>query len=241
MRIKLYSRNQIIINLVIFVLLSYVFIHVLEALKLGISALDMDRIYSGMMDAPVLVICSIAVIISVTKASRMSLKLYPAFCLFTLYKSFTMFFAHFDKLILSLIFIYVIIAFYLCVLWILELNSAAYCPKFRVNETEQKSLLSIYAEVVTSVGNKYSGYLTNWDESSCFILFDCEFFPGKTKLPVDVNISFSDSSFSQKGRIISGYGAGVGIEFYKSKVNRFDMGWNHFHSLMLDRGYLPQG
>ena len=236
MALKLYRKSTVIKNMAVFLLLSVIYLHIINSLNEGISAFNPARLGVILHNNIVFVILVFLTIISTLKAVKLSKFLFIAVTSVVLYHSFFIFFDKFDKFILVLSFIYLLVAFYFFIFWRLEMNEAIYCPGYNINDIGPKAEHSLSALIEFPDGQTHEGILTNWDESCCFICLTQKIKYVST--PLNITFSIEGNSFQQSGRIVSQYGTGVGIRFETNHQSPY--GWKHFFTVLCDRGYVPR-
>ncbi len=243
MRVKLYKRSIIINNLLVFILFSIIFLHILYSLDRGISAYSVDIFRSFLSDNILLSIVAFVTGVSIWNIFSFSKILFFLFCSLIFISGMVIFFHNFDKFILVLDFIYLLLAVYFYIFWKLELEEAIYHPNFSSADINKAFAYSLNIEVELDSGEKIKGHLTNWDNNSCFLFLEMKNnFRGR----VNLHIEFENRIFAQRGVIISQYGSGIGVKFsfdedYDSigddGKNRFH--WIDFLTIISDRGYQP--
>ena len=236
---RLHKRSQIIRNFCLFLLCSVFFVHVVKSLELGKSALNYLEIRDTAMDNWWILACLFPALYTVfwaKKSSKYVLVIY--FCV-VFYSSLIPLFTKFDKTIFILNFIFITLYFLFYFFWRVEISDSIYCPGFSPYNIEKDSDFGLKANVVDLKNYEFKGHITNWDPSGCFIYLDHPIKACRGR--VAVNIKFEGKDFNQKGRVISSFKYGIGVQFELGKKPSKRYGWPEFFDILSDRGYYPIG
>ena len=141
---------------------------------------------------------------------------------------------YFDKLIVLMLFVYILLSFYYQLLLKVELSRAFINPLFSSKELFDPMLYKIRCEIFANGEKRGEGYLTNWDEVGCFALLD---LPTKVDGDFEVVVLHKQHKFTQSAKLASiSYNRGVGIRFIcddsKSLFN-----WVEFYKIINDLGF----
>ncbi len=234
MALKVHKRSIVLNNLLMFILSSIVFVHIMESFSLGVSAINKDRITSFFINHFWIVSLMFVTLLSVLKMAHFSRYLIAIFFSLVIYSSFTTFLLNFDKLILTYIFIYIAVSGYFILFWVLEMKESVYCPRYVKGHIKYKSLHSLEVQIEQD-GKTFTGFLTNWDIGTCFVsmkdLIDIRFGV------LNFKVEFEGYVFSQSAELITSYDNGAGFRFLNSKDERDNHNWNDFYTILKDRGY----
>ena len=239
MGLKLYKRNTTIQNVLLLLVFSLFFLHILYSLSSGQSALNYPKfidLLKNKWPVSVLFFLSFVSVFFVRNLSR-----YFLFSFFAIVSGLGLylFFDDFNKIILFLILIYFFVTFYFTNLWNRELGEAVYAPNFSLHDVEIRPPFAFNVTLETDRGEKIKGNLTNWNESGLFFVPELDLPP--TKKPVNLAIDFENLIFKEKGLIVTKFGKGVGIRFnFNDDSNNF-LGWKEFYKIIEDRGYRSKG
>lgn len=239
MGLKLYKRNTTVQNVLIILVFSLFFLHILYALKSGNSAFNhLSFLYLLKTKWPITLLFFLS-FVSVFFVRAFSKYLLFAFFAGVFGLSFYLFFEDFNKIILLLTFIYFFVTFYFLGLWNKELKEAVYSPNFSLHDVEIKPPFSFDVCLETEEGQKISGNLTNWNNSGLFFVSG-EDIP-RTKKPVKLTVDFENLKFVEVGDIVTRFGKGAGIRFnLNDNLDNF-LGWKEFYKIIEDRGYRSKG
>ncbi len=227
------KRSAVIINTLLFILLSMFFLSVMESLEAGISALDIKGFIGFLDQNTFLIIVAGIAFISTLFLSSIGPSLFLLFCFVALYKSIVYFTIDFDKLILILTFVYTVLCYNFYQFLRLELKEPFYNPNFPLNiiPSYKNKLLPVK---LNKDGIEYDAHLTNWGLNGFFCKLDGE---GSPKGVVEVEIMIEGHSFFAEGVIVTRVPGGVGIRVRKSLIP--EMGWTDFYGIINELGYRP--
>ncbi len=106
-------------------------------------------------------------------------------------------------------------------------------PKYTEHELFDPMLYKIRASVLFEGEVKGEGYLTNWDEVSCFI-YTSEVLEGNVDT---VRIDFDGCEFFQDAKIASkGINGGIGLKFMRNGSDTI-LNWGEFIKIISDQGF----
>lgn len=236
MSVKLIRRGSVLKNTVLFIFLSFIFYHITQALFVQVSVVEPSFLIEQVLDSKLMIALGLISLIQVWRARRSSLLFMTLFFCHVFLEGFMLFLADFDKVLLLLSFVYLIFAFYYLIFWKLELEDAIYHPHFSLNDIRLRPRYPIDIEIKLEGGKSYTGFLSNWGESSCFVLLDEKWdeIRGHLKL----KIMFEGHEFESFAQVVSVYGPGVGLKFTPQKEsNSAALEWRHFYDIIDDRGY----
>lgn len=238
-QLKVKNKDILVVNLIIFLLLSFVFLYLQYAYRHHLSPFSLvflRKSFELFWYALVpLVTCSILV----WKHHRFSASLFT-FCISLVsYKVTEGLFIEFNKIIVITLFFYLVIYYSLYQLYVFYLSSA-YLNANYINSDLFPPLLKDVPCLVKFEQNSLVGHLTNWDNDGCFLKLDhpLESLPGKIRVQID----FKGRSFEQDGEVVahSVDFTGVGIKFGKTPKGLNIFNWAEFNELVHELGYKPE-
>ena len=240
MGLKVYKYNEVIQNLILFLILSIFFLHIVISFNKGLSALNWVSLKSLFFDLPILNLLFIGSILSIMRAKNFSKLFLILFFIYISSYSFLLFFENFDKIILVLNFIYIVFAFYFYIYWTFELRKAIYLPCYSPHDIGDKTYYDLKGKVlIKDSKEEILGYIVNWDQEGCFFY--------SKKLPVKRNkggvtlvVEFEGLIFSQEAEVVTSYFNGIGLRFIiNKKEDNSSYSWSDFFKIIGDRGFLP--
>ena len=237
MRIKLYRRSSVVKNIILFLIFSLVYLHVIISLDSGVSALNLEVFLKLIWTKKHLLIFNILALVTVINARSISKVMFSIFIGIMLYEGLMVFFNNLDKLILVMNASYLIISYFFYLFWHLELKEAIYRPGFTKSMIGSKSVYDINVDVEAEFKDPVSGYLTNWNDNSCFLILTNN-YENDLRNTVKVTLYFESNVFVQWGEIITSYGDGIGIKFFMNEQNEDkSLDWGDLYQIVTDRGY----
>lgn len=238
MSIKLLKRSAVLKNTIFFIILSFVYYHIIHSLSAQVSALDVNFLIENALSSRLLIAFGLLSVLQVWMAKRISVLFLGVLFLWIFLESFVLFLDDFNKLTLILSFIYLIFAFYYLIFWKLELEEASYHPKFNLNDIRLRPAYPVKVKLTLSEGEVYTGHISNLGENSCYILLDEKWDMIRGEL--ELQIYFEENQFDSYAQVVSMYGPGIGLRFKLKgpEENAGSLGWTDFYAIMSDRGYV---
>ncbi len=236
---KILKRNYGHRNLIIFLILSMIYLHSIYSLSQGRSLFTTLSFRSFFIEHYLILLVTMITWHMVMNIKKYS-KYFLMFCLTLIVgKNFILLSNSFNKLTLILNFIYLLFAFYFFISWELEVSLASFNPRFSSLDLEKESRFVLKARIINESDETKSidTVVTNLDEESCFLLLP-------TVDGVDLNLKkhyllesiYEGVSFKQKARLVSSYDRGIGLMLSHGLENRFS--WTELYKVCLERGIL---
>ncbi len=253
MKMSIQRRSLLVWNTIVFSILSIFFLFVVECLSLDVPALDLLQLKQFGRSYLIYIIFGLYVLYQTYSLKKKSQFFLSLFAVIIFLKSTSFIFIKFDKIVLFLVFIYAIVAYYYCILWIGEIFESYYTPLFDQYDLFNRIPIKFHCELTIGTDISIPGYLSNWNNNGCYIRFDNSLSDklekGEKKIrkrlrkEVKLDFSFADRKFCQQAVIMSIYnsGEGVGFKFSDNLIkekNCFD--WHDFHTAIQDRGLVPK-
>lgn len=230
---KILKRNFEHRNVIIFLILSVIYLQAVYALSKGISFYGIDSLGALVREHIIILGLVALTIFSIVKVIKHSDKLMLFVLILMTGKNFILLSSSFNKLVLALNFLYVIFAFYFFVIWELQINKASYNPLFSRHDLEKVARFQIKGTVKGDNVSELDVLITNIDENSCFLYMpkDAPKFNPKEKFTLTAN--YEGVLFEQDACVVSAYDQGVGMEFLKPKSGA---SWSDLYKVCLERG-----
>jgi hypothetical protein len=234
---KILKRNYGHRNLIVFLVLSLVYLQAIASLSHGNSLFSLLNLRAFFMDHYLIFALSVITGFMVVKLKKYS-QIALLVCLIIIVgKSFILLSDSFNKLTLVLNFIYLVFAFYFFVSWELEVELASFNPKFSSQDLEKETRFKLTALISTNQNeeNSVAVHVTNIDEESCFLLL-----PKENTLEINPSKKyFLDSyyegvHFKHEARLVSSYDRGIGLVFDRFPDAR--VSWSELYKVCLERG-----
>lgn len=233
--VKIISRSGLVWNLVLFCLLQFLFLHVVSEVHLGRSALSLASFKKYTLSMLPLLVLSVALMYSIFQAKKISLLLFILHSLAIVILASRVFIAGLDKVVLILLFAFIVMSYIMFIMWKMELEEASFRPGYT-----KKSLfrfLEYRIPVELRAGeHTVSGMLSNWDDNS-FFMFAQDPLPVKLGRLVDVNIQLNEHLFTTKAKIVSVAPGGFGLRVMEES-SLASRDWKSFYDIIKSRGYI---
>jgi hypothetical protein len=230
---KILKRSNLIYNEVLFVIFSIVYLHISFSLDADISAIDLPRLINMLKGLPLLIGLSTLCIGALLLVRRFSIYLLSFLTLIVFYKSFSLFLLSYDKLLLVLNVVYMLVSYNMILLLKEELSLAIYQPGFKENSLEVENYKNLTAHLSFD-GNNISGNITNLDKLGLVVKIDTN---TQIRGVVDINIPFEGEEFYSKGVVATRFTDGYGIKILASKKTPSVLQWKDLYNIFYRRGY----
>lgn len=242
MSVKVLKRSRLTKNLLLYLPLCIFFIHIVESLSQGKSALSLAEIFSLVDTHRPLLIFLPFVFTSIFYVKKLSRVLLLLFLGGVFVQSISPFFKEYDKIILLLNFFFIVVSYHFYLFWDLELKDALYRPGFTKNDLVECYPYDLDVTVKTESGKPLKGQLTNWNPGSCFVALDVDnknsfFF--KRPQRVILELTIEGKKFESSGEILTAYYNGLGIKLDKRDKKSYLPSWEDFYAIIDQRGLKP--
>lgn len=234
---KILKRNYGHRNLIIFLILSLVYLQAIFSLSNGLSLFSITSLRSFFVDHYLILALTALTSYMVMKIKKYS-EFFLLFCLIVIVgKNFILLSGSFNKLTLVLNFIYLVFAFYFFITWELEVGLASFNPKFSVHDLEKESRLKLTAMISSDAEGEDTVpvYISNIDQESCFLLMPhdstLELNPAKLYF---LESNYEGVRFRNSARLVSSYDRGIGLVFETPTDTR--VSWSELYKVCLERG-----
>tara|TARA_R110002072_G_scaffold288917_1_gene455377 strand:- start:49313 stop:50020 length:708 start_codon:yes stop_codon:yes gene_type:complete len=231
-KVKYVKRTAVIRNAILLEAMSVYFLFVLESLKIGSSALRPILFVTFIFDNIYFVSFCLMTILFQFLGYKIAKLCFWISSLYILYIGTSIFYETFDKPILILTSLFLVLSYFTYLVWDKELKEAAYSPKFNLNSIYKKSHYTL-PTVLNAPFGRCEGYLTNWDSEGCFFYSENENIGSGN---VELVINYENIEFKTLGKVITRYGNGVGVRIKPSKDSS-SPDWNDFYDIISSRGY----
>lgn len=232
-RLRLKRRPLVIKNLIVFVVLSFIYYMIIQNYIFGFSIFNNVELLTSLLRQNLLIIIlSILGCFWALNWFKYLEWFFIFFALTILWPSIDFAVSHYDKVVLLSGFIYAVFSIFLFFIIKNEKQKALYLPSYFYNQIGKRTFYPL--RVSLHLPDKtIEGDLTNWDESSCFVSFDEDV---QLKGTVILQMTFDDVLFGQKAVVTTQYDSrGYGFVFKPDKKEI--PGWDEFFSIISDRGY----
>lgn len=236
--LKIKKRNVVIKNIIIFLLLSYLFLYIQNAFRQELSPFSVAYLRKSMEEfwyVILIVLLSINTIWNQQKQSRFMYQLVIALVSFHVLEGL---FLDFNKIVVIAFFIFLVTSFFLYQFLASYMKSSVLNPNFHKSDLFDPMLKKIPCQIqdkTTSV----EGFLTNWDEEGCFIRLSS---PYQFSKKINLSLTFKDRDFVQEGELVAVTPdlKGVGLQFRKTTKKYKQFNWSEFIEIVNELGLLPE-
>jgi hypothetical protein len=229
---KVYKKKFAHRNLLVFILLSVIYLLIVYAFSQGASFFSIVNLTSFLIHNSLVLLLLPFVFYSILVFKNYAKHLLFVFFAVIVGLSFVLLSASFNKLVLALNFAYVLLVFYFYTTWEIERGEAGYNPLFSSNDLEKYSRFPIQGIIYSKDrGNAKKVFLTNIDEHSCFVLLEND------TLSMDkavIEIAFDGVIFSSHVRPVSKYDLGMGFNFTDTATSPWSL--SELCKICRDRG-----
>lgn len=232
MRNKVLYRTTNLWNILLFIVISFIFFLIQQSAYLAVSILDKNFITQSLSSYPLIVILYISLVY--TSYNLLKVAKYLFVLLFVVQTGIIIFnlFQDFSKLIIVTTGVQIIFSYYFYNFLILELESAVYNTTIHPSSLFENS----WQRVEVFNENKKIGYLTNWDENGFNVHFyDKDLAEDFTRLTIkfetkvlEVNIKASWQDREKKN---------MGFFVIEQDNSSHGFNWNDLYCTLLDMGF----
>jgi hypothetical protein len=237
-QLKVRKKDTIILNVVIYLALSFFFLYIQHAYRHHLSPFSLVYFRKGLelfwYVAITLLVCAGMIM----RHHRHSLLMYKVSVFLVGFKVIEGLFIEFNKIIVIAMFFYATISYFLYQLLKYYLGLASINPNYSPNDLFKPLLKDIPCKVhVADV--EAAGNLTNWDDEGCFVKLQA---PLVVPSKVTITIFFRDREFVQRGEVVASTAdlTGVGIKFEKTVKDLSVFNWAEFMEIVHELGYQPE-
>jgi hypothetical protein len=229
---KVYKNKFAHINLLLFILLSLIYLLIVFAFSHGDSFFSKTNITSFISQQLPVILIFPFVFYSVFLFKKYAKYLLFIFLGLILFNSFVLLASSFNKLILGLTFIYALFSFYFYSFWEIERGEAGYNPLFSANDLEKNTRFTIKGIIYSNDRQKSESiYLTNIDEKSCFVILEKDLILFEKPL---IEITIDGVTFSSPVVAVSQFDKGMGFIFEETEQSPWSL--SELCKICRDRG-----
>jgi hypothetical protein len=237
-QLKVRKKDTIIRNSIFYLMLSFLFLYLQYAYRHQLSPFSMTYMRKSIELFWYAAVPLIVTGFMIWFHHRYSMWAYRLCGYLITYKVIEGLFIEFNKIIVVALFFYTVISYFIYQLLIQYFTLARINPNYLDSDLFGPLLRKIPCQL--NWGDKsFSGFLTNWDETGCFIYLDEAIKPpGNVVLAVD----FHGRKFQQNGEVVAHsvdfHGVGVKLEQTGKDLKTFN--WSEFIELIQELGFQPK-
>lgn len=237
-QLKVRKKDTIILNVVIYLALSFFFLYLQHAYRHHLSPFSLVYMRKGLELFWYVAVTLIISSVMVWRHHKYAMLMYQFSVFLVGFKVVQGIFIEFNKIIVVAMFFYSVISYFLYQLLKYYLNLASINPNYSQNDLFKPLLRDIPCKVVTD-DSEVTGTLSNWDYEGCFVkLNETKTLPSRVK----IIIMFRDREFVQEGEVVASTldFSGVGIKFEKTVKDLSVFNWSEFMEIVQELGYQPE-
>jgi hypothetical protein len=237
-QLKVRKKDKIILNVVIYLVLSFFFLYIQHAYRHHLSPFSFIYLRKGLE-----LFWYVALILGgssliIWRHHWMALVMFQVSITLVGFKVIEGLFIEFNKIIVIAMFFYTVISFFLYQLLKYYLSMASINPNYSSTDLFRPMLKEISCQV--SFGDeKILGTLSNWDDAGCFIKLN-----NSNPLPnlLKVKVFFREREFDQEGEVVASTpdSSGIGIKFEKKPKEISVFNWSEFMEIADELGFQPE-
>lgn len=237
-QLKVRKKDRIIFNVVIYLILSFLFLYIQHAYRHHLSPFSTVYLQKALELFWYVAVTLGVSAIFIWRHHRYSVILFQASIFLVSFKVIEGLFIEFNKIIVIATFFYAIISYFLYQLLKYYLTLASINPNYNSSDLFSPLLKNIPCKLYGE-NFELDGNLSNWDYEGCFIKLS-----GPRKLPkkLKVKIMFHGREFIQQGEVVAATldFHGVGIKFEKTVKELSVFNWEEFMEIVQELGFQPE-
>ncbi len=236
---KIFYRGPVVWNLILFIMFSFAFLYLQEVFYNLTSLLNKTLLLEFIKGNALFVSLLSLTALSVYKMNHWSRALICLVIGLTTMLTINNLIEEFSKIILVLLFFYLVLFLYTFQFYLMDLRESFYNPGFTKNDLFSPMSKKITCELVDNEQMKvFAGYLTNWSQEGCHIKINGE-VPSITRID-ELKLIFENHEFSEPAFLVSKNSSlgTCGIKF-KQSSNK-NLGWRDFYEIIEKMGYSPE-
>jgi hypothetical protein len=249
MKIKIYYRSPVLWNMILFVCFSFGFLFLQDVFYNISTILNKTILREFVLNHLVTIGLFSITILSLLLMKKISKMLLVFVVATTLLQTVLNLNTEFSKMILVLLFFYLLLSYYLIQFFSMDLDESFYNPKFDEKHLFEPMLTKIQCEIFNNKANDEedglegiaNGYFTNWSQEGCYVFFNEVI---DLKGPLRLQVEMDGHKFSQEISVVSRFKnkKGYGFRFISSQKRQIKnhLGWNEFYEIIEEMGYSPE-
>jgi hypothetical protein len=237
-QLKVKKKDTIILNVVIYLVLSFFFLYIQHAYRHHLSPFSLVYMKKGLE-----LFWYVAITLSISacliwKHHKYSILMYRLSIFVVSFKVVEGLFIEFNKIIVIAMFFYLTISYFLYQLLNYYLSLASINPNYSQQDLFEPLLRKIDCKIMAD-DIEVAGHLSNWDNEGCFVkLNEAKAFPQTVK----IQVAFRDREFIQTGEVVAATLdlTGIGIKFEKTPKDLSIFNWSEFMDIVHELGFKPE-
>jgi hypothetical protein len=237
-QLKVRKKDVIIGNVVIYLMLSLLFLYLQYAYRHQLSPFSILYLRKSIELFWPIGVAALFASFFVWKHHHLATSSFSLTVLLVTYKVVEGLFIEFNKVIVIALFFFIVIAYFLYQLLADYLGKAAVNPNYSSIDLFDPLLKKIDCSLELD-GEILRGSLTNWDEEGCFVKMEN---PHLLTNKIKVVVHFQGRDFVQVGEVVAQSVDlfGIGIKFHKTPKDLKIFNWTEFMELIQELGFEPR-
>ena len=235
---KFTYRSPVVWNVILFVIFSYLFLFLQDAYHESIPEINHFELLSFIKLNKFQAALFLLTCVGVYRLSRFIPILYGAATLYTVTFTVHGLWLEFSKLIIVLLFFYILFSYYLYQFLKQDIKESYYNPLFEDKFLFKPMCFKIPVLLVSENNEKAEGHLTNWSEGGFFMYLEN---PKPLKGKHQVTVNFDGHEFHAFAKVVTKLKDqnGFGFKILPEKEEQ-NLNWNKFLNIVYEMGYQPE-
>lgn len=236
---KFTYRSPVIWNVILFVAFSYIFLFLQYSYQNSLSIITHSELVSFALSEKAIGVLFLATMLFVFRLSKVLSFFYWLMVATTVSVTLNGLWIEFSKLIILLLFFYIVFSYYLYQFLKEDLNESYYNPQFDEGFLFKPMCKQIPVRIKKGEQDKeIECHLTNWSEGGFFVFLS---EPTELKGLYSVVIDYDGHEFVTKAKIVTRFkdDLGYGLKIYSDK-SEAPLSWSKFLNIIYEMGYQPE-
>ncbi|MGE0207364.1 MAG: hypothetical protein AB7R69_05955 [Candidatus Babeliales bacterium] len=237
-QLKVKKKDPIITNVIIYLLLSLLFLFLQYAYRHQISPFSLTYIKKSIQLFWFVAIPVCGAIYLIWKHHRLAKSFYVFSIGLITFFVIQGLFIKFNKILVVALFFYIVISYFLYQLISYYFSLSYLNSNYSESDLFEPILRNIKCKIITD-NDEVECELTNWDDEGCFIKMNS---PLMLEGNVKIKVEFADREFYQNGEVVAQSTdlSGVGLKLNKSSKDLNIFNWSEFIELINELGFEPE-
>ena len=236
-KIKIYHRSPVVWNVIIFILLGFLFLLLQEVFFKTASITNKEILLNFVAEKYILLS-----LLGITTFLLFRLNIAARYFYWLSVTAVSVYTVtnladEFSKIIIILLFFYLLFAYYLFQFFSIDQAESFYNPKFNDHFLFSPMTKKVGLQMTFDDKRKVQGYLTNWSDAGFFI------HASKTEVVrgnCDIKIEYEEHVFRTRAAVVAYLSNGTGVGCRIIEDNEKHLHWNQLIKIFKDRGFKPE-
>ncbi len=217
---------------ILFVIFSLFFLHTCYSLDADVSAIDLDRFIGIITTYKITSALALFLIFKILYMGELSVVVLSVFVLNIFYKVFSLFLVEYDKIILLMAVIFLLVSYNMILLLKEELAQAIFSPKFNRENFNFDRYCTLEGSVYLTSGSCVPVKVANCDDKGIVIFTEEKISKGET---VEFELIYEGNKFSDIFCVELVYPNGYGLKLL-SQTSKNNFNWITLFNILKRRG-----